>query len=118
MLDPIDFSKPLIILEVGAGNGAITKEIINKLNPKGRLITVEILPKFAEELKKEFDDPRVTVICDDVRNIQTHLSKLNIKNVDHIVSGLPLGSMTTNEIDSILIKLYPVLKKKGIFVQF
>jgi len=118
MLNGIDFNKSSVLLEAGAGNGTITKEIIKKLHPKGKLIIVEILPKFAEELKKEFVDSRVTVICDDVQNIQSNLSKINIKNVDHIISSLPLGAMSTNTIDTILKNLYQILKKEGSFVQF
>jgi phospholipid N-methyltransferase len=46
MLREIDFSQAEVIVELGPGNGAITKYIIEQLSPIARLICFEINNNF------------------------------------------------------------------------
>lgn len=51
--DPMkSIAGPRRILEVGAGTGAVTTEIIRRMNPEDNLIVVEMNPKFMATLKE------------------------------------------------------------------
>ena len=52
MLYEIDFSKADVIVELGPGNGVITKNILKKLHAKAVLICFEINDSFYNELQK------------------------------------------------------------------
>ncbi|MHC4260822.1 MAG: class I SAM-dependent methyltransferase [Planctomycetota bacterium] len=74
----------LNVVEFGGGTGTITAQILKYLPQNGRLTTFEINPKFCEYLRK-IDDPRLTVVNDDVANYEKYVDSLEC-----IVSALPL----------------------------
>jgi phospholipid N-methyltransferase len=82
----IDFSKPGVIVEIGAGTGAITREITRNLRPHHRFISVEIDDDFAEILQSRF--PQVEVIRGDATNLEEPLRRLGVQRVQYVFSGL------------------------------
>ncbi|WP_233188626.1 rRNA adenine N-6-methyltransferase family protein [Tenacibaculum sp. SG-28] len=52
MLAQVDLSKAKVIVELGPGNGAITKKILEKITPSTTLICFEINTVFLKELEK------------------------------------------------------------------
>ena len=66
--DQVDFSGKRIIVEFGAGDGSVTKMILNKMGPDSILYSFEINPVFIEKLKKK-KDPRLVLINDSVEEL-------------------------------------------------
>ena len=99
----VDKDKPQCILEVGAGTGAITKHLLNKLGTEHKVDTVEIMPKLAAILKRKFADQA---------NLNIHAIDLLKFNPDYkydlIISSLPFNSLppdTTKELIDKITKL-------------
>ena len=90
MLDLADVPGAHLVVELGAGTGVSTKEILARLRPDARLVALEIDPRLAGLLAERFDDPRVSVVCDSAENLKNHL---NGARVDVLVSALPFTSL-------------------------
>ena len=110
MLDQADVAGAELVVELGAGTGAQTQEILARMKPGGRLVTVEIDRKLADFLAQRFDDPRVQVVCDSAENLQAHLGT---DRADVVVSALPYTSLDQALRQRILDVLPGVLKPRG-----
>ena len=108
---------PARVLEVGAGTGAFTAEIMPLLQPGDTLDVVEINPNLMDVLKQRFSQesrfqrPGVTVnfITDDVR----HIAKNQL--YDYIVLSLPLTNFSPDLVREILGQMMSQLKPGGVF---
>lgn len=117
MLNKVDFSKADVIVELGPGNGVITKRILNKLHPKAVLICFEINDNFYEELKK-IEHPRLHVIKESAEMINEELEKLGHSKSCHIISSLPLTMIPDSVSNTILQNSFASLENNGTFIQF
>ena len=117
MLAKVDFKKANVIVELGPGNGVITKRILKKLHPKAVLICFEINDHFYEELKK-IEHSQLHVIKASAEMIQEELEKLGYLKSCHIISCLPLTIIPEPMSTSILQNSYASLKDNGTFIQF
>lgn len=117
MLQNIDFSKADVLVELGPGNGAITKIILKKLHPEAKLICFEINEQFYNYLLK-VKHPQLIVLKASAEDIDLELSKLNFSKVDHVISSLPLTIIPEEISQNILEKAYKVLKTNGTFIQY
>ncbi len=117
MLKHIDFKKAKLIVELGSGNGAITKRILNKMNSETKLICFEINETFYNELLK-IDHSQITVLKASAENVIQEINKLGYTEADYIVSGLPLSIIPKKISENILVESHKALKKEGYFVQF
>ncbi len=118
MLKPINPTKGIIVIELGAGSGAFTSELLKKIPIDGKLIIFEINKNLADHLKENVKDSRCLIIQDDACNIRKHLQKLNIDSVDYIVSGLPIGNFKRNVRSELLHEIKNSLKQEGVYIQF
>ena len=58
-----------VVLEIGGGDGRVSEELVNRVE---RLLIVEIDPRYVTVLLKRFEnDPRVSIIRDDILSEQT-----------------------------------------------
>jgi len=94
MAEQIDGS--LEVVELGAGTGSVTTEILKRLPENGRLTCFEINARFCRDLGR-INDPRLRVINDDATNCERYVDSL-----DCIVSGLPLAWFTESKQQEIL----------------
>ncbi|MFT6869901.1 MAG: phospholipid N-methyltransferase [Paraglaciecola sp.] len=117
MLREIDFSNVDVIVELGPGNGAITKYILENLAPKATLICFEINDNFYDQLQ-ELNHPQLIVLKASAEKIIDKLKKLNIHKVNYIISSLPLAIIPDEVSDEILDKSFEVLAKNGSFIQY
>lgn len=114
MLSEVDFDKAKLILELGAGNGSFTKQILKKMRPDAKLIVFEIDRVFIENLKK-IKDHRVTLVNDSVTNISKYLDN---KKAEYIISGIPLSNLEKNIKSDIISASVKSLVPGGVFLQF
>ncbi len=116
MLRQIDFSKVKCIIELGAGDGVITKEILAKMPPHAKLISFEINPRFCEDLDK-INDSRLIIINDSAEKMAEYLPKNGFDYADHVISALPFSSLPADLGVSIVTKARDILCKGGLYVQ-
>ncbi len=57
------------VVELGPGDGVITRYILDRLQADARLIIFEINEVFVEKIKSTFNDPRLTVVHDSAENM-------------------------------------------------
>jgi phospholipid N-methyltransferase len=75
-----------VVLDLGAGTGAVTDAVQEKLQGRGRHIAIEFDPAMAEVLQERH--PEVEVICDDAHAAVEKLLAEGVR-ADLSVSGLP-----------------------------
>ena len=114
---PIDFSEAKYIVELGAGNGCITKTLLRFMQPGAQLFSFDTNERFCEDLRS-LGDERLRVINDSAEHISLYLSKFKIKQADYIVSGLPLASLPGHIGENIIDEVYAALKPGGLYIQF
>ena len=117
MLKQIDFSNATIVVELGSGDGVVTKQILKRLHAKAQLFIFEINPNFIEKLQ-HIKHEQLTIIQASAENIEDELKKRNITKVDAVVSCLPLSVIPKKIAVCILEETYKTLKIGGKFIQF
>ncbi len=115
IVDGIDFENAKCILELGAGTGPVTEELVKRAKPHNRLIIVELDNDFCNRLRQKF--PNHEIIQGDAAQIDEILAKLGVVSVDHVVSGLPLPSINKKVRNGILDASHRVLTPNGTFRQ-
>ena len=103
------------VVEYGAGDGAVTKEILKILPVDGHLIAIEANKKFALELEK-IKDHRLTIINGDVITLCKDLTKLGLPKIDAVVSGIPFSHIKPAIGEEIIRGTYQALTESGIAI--
>lgn len=112
MLAPIDFKRARFIVEIGAGEGAFTRQLLNRMREDAKLVSVEINPEFAVKLRK-IKDKRLKVVVGDAARLRVLLKG---KVPEYIVSGVPIGIMPSREVIKILKEIKAT--RSPLFIQF
>ena len=116
MLHFVDFENSKVLVELGAGDGVITRHILEKMGPDSILLSFEINPSFVDELKK-IEDPRLVVVQDSAENLREHLQNHGIDSIDAIISALPLVAFKKDLASSIVNKCKELLKEGAPYIQ-
>jgi len=116
-IQPIDFSKDITLVELGAGDGCFTKILLNKMTANSKIIAFELSGSFVEMLRENIKDDRLTIIDESVELLDYYLKEKNITEVDHVVSALPLVVFPEEMVESILNTCISYIKPGGYFVQ-
>jgi len=90
MLDLAPIERAELVVELGAGTGPYTGEILRRLPSGGRLLAFEIDPDLATGLAARFGDPRLQVVTDSAERLELHLAG---RRPEVIVSALPFTSL-------------------------
>lgn len=118
MASNIDWSAARTVVELGAGDGAITEKLLQKLGPDGRLIAFEINELFCETLVSKFgSDDRFVLAAESAENLCAKLTEQGLGQADAIVSALPFISLPDELARTILTECHQALRKGGLFVQ-
>jgi phospholipid N-methyltransferase len=117
MVSHLQTNEHKYIAEFGTGDGVITKHILDKLPPDGKLLAFEINENLFEQLKK-INDPRLIPIYDSAESLGTHMEKHGIEALDSVISSIPFVVLPTELTLEILLVAKTHLKKGGLFVQF
>ncbi len=100
------------IVEIGAGTGVITRQILAAGVPPQNLSIVEMNPAFCAALRQQF--PACHVLEMDAQE----LGSLEIKNVGMVISGLPLLSIPEPVQRNIITGAFELMGANGKLVQF
>ncbi len=113
MLDMAAFTGVKCVVELGAGTGVYTREVLSRLPEGARFLAFEIDGNLAATLDSRFHDPRLRVIHDSAENLETYL---NGDRADIIVSGLPFTSLPLHVRRSILEQAREALAPAGVML--
>ena len=108
-----DFARARCVVELGAGTGVYTEEIVARLHPDARFLAFEVDPDLVSTLDGRFEDPRVRIINDSAENVGNYLDGAK---VDVIVSGLPFTSLPEPVKRNIFEQIKRVLASEGVMV--
>jgi phospholipid N-methyltransferase len=105
---------PVRVLEVGAGVGPVTAELVSRLQPGDSLDVVELNPDFCRVLRERFVgavvEPRIheMSVLDFGHGLTFH----------HVISGLPLASFPAAMVERIYARLFDLLGAGGTLTMF
>lgn len=88
-----DVANSRVIVELGAGTGAVTQQLLERMPRDGTLVAIEISPVFANLLRHEFDDPRLVIYQGSSTEIEQALAMAGCKHADLVVSGIPFSTL-------------------------
>ncbi len=111
MLDLGDVPGAGLVVELGAGTGVQTGEILARMRPDARLVALEIDPALARLLEERFDDPRLNVVCGSAEDLEKHLDG---ERADVLVCALPFTSLEPGLRRRILDSLPRALAPRGV----
>jgi phospholipid N-methyltransferase len=113
MLDMADFERARTVVELGAGTGVYTGEVIARLRPDARFLAFEVDPNLIATLSGRIEDPRLQVINDSAENVGDYLDGAK---VDVVVSGLPFTSLPPPVKRNVFGAMRSVLAPDGVMV--
>ncbi|MEX2600903.1 MAG: methyltransferase domain-containing protein [Balneolaceae bacterium] len=114
----IDFSKDLLLVEYGPGDGVFSKYILEQMTQGSRLILIESNSDFVDQLRRSILDERVEVhniLAGDVLEI---LPEEMIGQVDYVLSGIPFSFLDDKRKRDVLRATKRILKKGGTFLAY
>lgn len=117
LLAGIDFAGSRTIVELGVGTGCVTREILRRMHPDARLISLEINPAFVEAARR-IRDPRLTLRNACAGDLLGVLDEEGVDEVDAVVSSLPLRIMDQALVDRVLDASRDALRPDGRFHQY
>lgn len=114
----IDPEQARVVIELGPGDGVITRHILKRLKPNARLLIFEINPVFVEKIRNDIQDHRLTVIHDSAEHIGQYLKSHGIESADYVVSGIPFIMLPDGLVEDITAACKTWLRPGGGFIQF
>jgi phospholipid N-methyltransferase len=105
------------VLEYGPGDGVLTKELLKRLSPDGRLLAIERNAEFAKKTA-DIADARLVAVEGDVMDAASHAAKNHFGLFDAVVSNVPFTMFPSETKKEIVAKTYDLLKPGGVFVIF
>jgi phospholipid N-methyltransferase len=116
---PEDYSGQIV--ELGAGNGALTLRLAARC-PKARVLACEINPALAQatrhNLRAAGINGRVEVVSDAAEHLLSERTRKGIAKVDYVVSGIPLGNLGRERTLALIDKISNSLRVGGMYIQF
>jgi phospholipid N-methyltransferase len=88
------------------------------MRPDARLIAIETNPDFVQLLRKQLQDPRLTVVQGSAESVDTVLRQAGANGADYIISGIPFSMIPGERRESILRKTCQSLTPGGAFLVY
>ena len=110
----VDDSKSMVIVELGAGDGIITRRILSRMSPSSELRAFEINRSYEKHLDK-IDDKRLTIHYSCVSDI---IYKFKMNQVDCVISCLPLANLDKHFKNQLISDIKHILKPGGDLIQY
>ena len=105
------------IVEYGAGDGVVTRELLRHLPAGGRVIAIELNPKFLAELQT-IKDPRLIVVAGDVAVLSRTLKKIGVPRIDAVLSSIPFTFFSSRVRERVVRDTARALAPDGIFLVY
>lgn len=105
-----------VVVELGPGTGALTRQVIEVLAPGERFLAIDIDPEFCANLRGRW--PAIDVECGSAADMPAMLAARQWSGVNHVLSGLPFASLPAAISRSILGAVSQALVSGGTFTTF
>jgi phospholipid N-methyltransferase len=114
MLETVDFKNTKTILELGAGSGVMTLELLKEMPVDSKLVVFEVNKDFYNALSK-ISDKRLILHNSSALDLQKYFAE---GEVDYIISGIPLATLSASDKKDLLMFSYKALRSSGRYIQF
>ena len=108
--------KNSIVIELGAGTGQVTDEIMAIQIPEDRFVTVEYDSILFKELAMKYPSG-LNLLNIDAADMLEELPEQFIGKTDYVISTLPLITLEKSKAQKIVDSIFKVLKPGGVYVQ-
>ncbi len=116
MIKHVDFKTANVIVELGAGDGVITKHILKKMKKDAKLLSFEVNAEFCKQLRA-INDPRLVVVEDSAEYLERYMKENNWSEIDAVISAIPFVALPDELGLMIIGECKRFLKKGGLFIQ-
>lgn len=103
------------VVELGAGTGAITAALRQRLPPGAEILAIEVSPAMARLSMRRWASGNVEVVCASALDLRELLSERKVTAADYVISTLPFTVMPTEDQSRILRAVCDVLHGGGRF---
>ncbi len=121
MIAPVPEAYSGRIIELGAGNGALTLRLAARC-PEARILACEINPALARVNRHNLDmagiNGRVQVLPDAAEHLLSEMGRRGMDKVDFVISGIPLGNLPGKRALALINAISGALSPGGMYVQF
>lgn len=114
--DPVDFARARVIVELGPGTGAFTRQLVQRAHPACRLLALELDAQLAAYVAARY--PRVDVVNAGAERLPQVLAERGIAAADAVISGLPFANFSARQQGAIVGAVRAMLKPGGAFVSY
>ena len=121
MIAPVPQTYRGQVIELGAGNGALTLRLASRC-PEARILACEINPTLARDIRGNLAaaglNGRVELFGGSATDLLSELGKTRVAKPDFIISGIPLGNLGREKALALIDTIYQTLGEGGIYIQF
>lgn len=111
-----EIEKARYIIELGAGDGVLTKKILEKMPADCKLIAFEINDKFID-LLEQIEDDRLIVAGDTAENLPVYMEKHGMEQIDIIYSAIPFSVFPDDTAREIVQISKSSMRRNGEYLQ-
>jgi phosphatidylethanolamine/phosphatidyl-N-methylethanolamine N-methyltransferase len=109
------------VIELGAGNGALTLRLAARC-PGARILACEINPRLARDIRGSLAraglEGRVELFAGSAADLLGNLGESGVEKPDFIISGIPLGNLGGAKALALIDTIHQTLNDGGIYIQF
>jgi phosphatidylethanolamine/phosphatidyl-N-methylethanolamine N-methyltransferase len=116
MIEGFDLRHADTIVELGAGTGAFTGPILERIGKHTTFLAMELDPIHARSLRRRF--PGLAVYNDSAERVLEYLALHQKDTADYIISGLPWANIPHDTQDQIMDEILTSLASDGVFTTF
>ena len=115
-----EHQRPIRVLEVGPGTGAVTQEIVNHVRPDDHFDIVELNDRFVDMLRKRFEtEASFNKVAPHSFIHHKPVQELDVDQpYDFIISGLPLNNFPVGLVRELMRHLTSLLRPDGVLSFF
>lgn len=130
IVNALPYHPGVTIVELGAGEGCITRGILRKFDGMDfRLVVVEVNENLVranlesmklppDQREARINGARVSFLCDDAFALPELLQAQGLSKVDAVLSSLPLSHCPREQRDRFLQSIRAALRDPGVFIQY
>ena len=121
MIAPVPQTYRGQVIELGAGNGALTLRLAARCQ-EARILACEINPTLARDHRRNLAEAglssRVELFAGPAAELLSELGKGGAEKPDFILSGIPLGNLGRAKALALIDAIHQTLGEGGMFIQF
>lgn len=118
MLARVDWGRAQVFVEYGPGVGTFTRAVLERLPRDGRLIAIDLNPRYVDYLNATISDGRFTAVLGSAAEVEAVLAAHGESGADYVLSGLPFLTLPPGVGDAIAAATQRALRPGGAFLVY